>query len=93
MIDPFDHPLGWNLTNEVLASLSTVPQPLADLAAEFGVSPQAVRGALFGVEGVCIGGNAEAGLTLWIAPHVKQAIKERADLYMRAVYSDEPAVA
>jgi hypothetical protein len=91
MIDPFNHPPGWSLQLEILASLSTVPQPLADLASEFGVSPQAVRGALFGVEGVCIGGNADAGLTLWIAPHAREAIRDRADQYMRAVY--EPALA
>jgi hypothetical protein len=93
MIDPFDHPLGWNLTNEVLASLSTVPQPLADLASEFGVSPAAVRGALFGVEGVCIGGDADTGLTLWIAPHARETIRQRVLAYWRGVYEHEPALA
>jgi hypothetical protein len=93
MIDPFNHPPGWSLQLEILASLSTVPQPLADLASEFGVSPQAVRGALFGVEGVCIGGNAEAGLTLWIAPHAREAIRQRVIVYWNAVYEHEPALA
>jgi hypothetical protein len=92
MIDPFFHPVGWSLQLEVLASLSTVPQPLADLASEFGVSPQAVRGALFGIEGVCIGGNAEAGLTLWIAPHARETIRQRVNTYWAGVYEHEPAL-
>lgn len=93
MIDPFDHPFGWNLTNEILATLSTAPAKLADLADDFGVSAAAIRGALYGVEGVCLGGNLDVGLTVWLAPSAVEPVRQRVLTYWRGVYEHEPALA
>lgn len=93
MIDVHDTPNGWSLGAEIIASLSTTPALISDLAADFGITPREVVAELNNSAVPLLRGKIGLSVAVRINPAAWPDAKQKSMAYWSQVHEPSAVAA